>query len=186
MINAKTLAAAIAAAATLSSQPQQLVNPAQLLPQPTETCLKNCQIDDTGLALLKHFEGYSPFPYKDAVGVMTIGFGHAIQRGESIPAPLLGSAAETLLKSDARVSAKAINQQISVRLTTTQADALISFTFNLGGGALAKSTLRRRVNAGQHGKVPPEFLKWNHAGGKVLPGLSARRRAEAALYQAGN
>lgn len=71
---------------------------------------------------------------------------------------------------------------ISVPLTDGQFDALVSFTFNLGAGALQRSTLRRKVNRGEHQAVPAEFMKWVWAAGKRLPGLVRRRRAEAFAY----
>ena len=176
MINAKILAV-VAAAALVSPTVIHLSHPAH---QPT--CLHNCRIDDTGLALLKHFEGYYPYPYHDPVGIVTIGFGHVIQRGERLKAPLLGSQAVTLLESDANATAGHVNRLIDVPLYPGQADALISFAFNVGSGTLQRSSLRRAVNAQQNDKVPGEFMKWVRAGGHVLPGLVSRRRAEAALY----
>lgn len=149
---------------------------------PAKSCFHNCQIDDDGLSLLKRFEGYSPFPYPDVIGVSTIGFGHAIKRGERIRAPLLGPDAQTLLESDANAKAGAVNRMVEVPLHPGQANALISFTFNLGEGSLERSTLLKRVNSGRHAAVPAEFLKWDKAGGKVVRGLQIRRRAEADLY----
>ncbi len=64
-------------------------------------------------------------------------------------------------------------------------DALASFTFNLGAGALQRSTLRRKVNREEHDAVPREFRRWVWAGGRKLKGLVRRREAEAALYVAG-
>lgn len=180
MINAKILAA-VAAAALVSPTVIHLAQPAH----PPATCLHNCRIDDTGIALIKHFEGYYPYPYKDPVGIATIGFGHVIRKGEAIKPPLIGSEAVSLLESDANATARHINRLIDVPLLPGQADALISFTFNLGAGTLQKSTLRRVVNARQNDKVSSEFMKWDHAGGEILPGLVARRRAEAELYASG-
>ena len=71
---------------------------------------------------------------------------------------------------------------ISVPLTVGQFDALVSFTFNLGAGALQRSTLRRKVNLGEHESVPAELMKWVWAAGKRLPGLVRRRQAEGAAY----
>ena len=71
---------------------------------------------------------------------------------------------------------------IKIPLTDNQFAALVSFTFNLGGGALQRSTLRQKVNRKEHGEVPAEFMKWVRAGGRKLPGLIKRRAAEAALY----
>lgn len=59
--------------------------------------------------------------------------------------------------------------------------ALIDFTYNLGAGTLRASTLRRKVNAGDWAAVPAELRKWVRGGGRALPGLVARRDAEAAL-----
>jgi len=65
--------------------------------------------------------------------------------------------------------------------TPERVAALIDFTFNLGGGNLKASTLRRRVNTGDWEAVPTELRKWNKAGGRVLRGLTIRREAEIAL-----
>ncbi|MFM5394388.1 lysozyme [Aeromonas veronii] len=61
-------------------------------------------------------------------------------------------------------------------------DALVSFTFNLGAGALQRSTLRLKANRGEHESVPAELMKWAWAAGKKLPGLVRRRQAEGACY----
>ncbi len=71
---------------------------------------------------------------------------------------------------------------ISAPLSDGRFDALTSFTFNLGGGALQRSTLRRRVNREEHDDVPDEFRKWVWGGGHKLPGLIRRREAEAMTY----
>lgn len=71
---------------------------------------------------------------------------------------------------------------IKVPLTDGQFDALVSFTFNLGSGALQRSTLRRKVNREEHADVPREFLRWVWAGGKKLKGLIKRREAEIVRY----
>ena len=67
-------------------------------------------------------------------------------------------------------------------LTDGQFDALVSFSFNLGSGALQRSTLRRKVNREEHADVPPEFMRWVWAGGRTLKGLIRRRQAETILY----
>jgi lysozyme len=67
--------------------------------------------------------------------------------------------------------------------TEGQFDGLVSFAFNLGLGALEGSTLRKLHNAGQFAAAANQFLRWNKAGGRVLPGLTKRRAAEADLYR---
>ena len=71
---------------------------------------------------------------------------------------------------------------IRVPLADGRFDALGSFTFNLGAGALQRSTLRRRVNREEHDAVPPEFRRWVWAGGRKLKGLIRRREVEAEFY----
>ena len=71
---------------------------------------------------------------------------------------------------------------INVPLTDGQFDALASFTYNLGGGALQRSTLRRKINREEHADVPEQFMRWVWAGGRKLKGLVRRREAESDLY----
>ena len=67
-------------------------------------------------------------------------------------------------------------------LTDNQFAALVSFVFNLGAGALRRSTLRRKVNRQEHSEVPAELMKWIYVNGRKSPGLIKRRQAEAMLY----
>ena len=71
---------------------------------------------------------------------------------------------------------------LTVEVTQNQFDALVSFAFNLGPANLKSSTLLRKVNSGDVNGAADEFLKWNHAGGQVLAGLTARRNAEKTLF----
>ncbi len=66
--------------------------------------------------------------------------------------------------------------------TQAQFDALVSFAYNVGLGNLASSTLLKLHKAGDHAGAAAQFARWNKAAGKVLPGLTRRRGAEAALY----
>lgn len=90
--------------------------------------------------------------------------------------------AEALLKSDLTDAEYAVHSNVKVPLTDNQFSALVSFVFNLGAGSLKKSTLLRLLNAGDYRGAEAEFVKWNRAGGKVLPGLTKRREAEANLF----
>lgn len=148
-----------------------------------------CDLSDAGLSLIKKFEGYSPFPYKDSAGLWTIGYGHLIKPGEDIPSPLMGEAADNLLRSDAGFAVRGVNRDTSIGLLNTQFDALVSFTFNVGTGAYRSSTLRKRVNSGIHDDVPNQFMRWVYVtkGGKKqrVRGLARRREAEASLYSDG-
>lgn len=153
-------------------------------PQPASSvCLKTCDLSETGLGLIRTFEGYSPFVYKDSAGLDTIGYGHLIVKGEKFQQPLLPEQANELLKKDASVAIKGVNRHTNVKLKQNQFDALVSFVFNVGTGAYQKSTLLKRVNEEKHSLVPPQFLKWVYAGGKIIQGLVNRRQAEASLYE---
>lgn len=67
-------------------------------------------------------------------------------------------------------------------LTDGQFDALVSFTYNLGGGALQRSTLRRKINRAEHAEVSEQFMRWVWADGRKFKGLVRRRAVEAGLY----
>jgi lysozyme len=151
--------------------------------QPPAPCLKDCQLSTVAVGTIKHFEGYSPIIYKDAAGYDTIGFGHLIKPGEKIEEPLLGDAAERLLQQDIAPKAAAVNRYVRVPLFQGQFDGVLSWTYNLGEGALKSSTMLKKINAARHEEVPGQMRRWNRAGGKVLKGLERRREAEAALYQ---
>lgn len=76
-----------------------------------------------------------------------------------------------------------VRSLVTVPLNENQHGALTSFTFNLGAGNLKKSTLLKKLNAGDYAGAAAEFGKWNKAGGKVLAGLTKRRAAERKLFE---
>jgi lysozyme len=121
--------------------------------------------------------------YKDAAGYSTIGFGHLIRPGEQIPEPLLGEAAERLLRQDPAPKAAAVNAYVSVPLFQEQFDAVGSWTYNPGEGSLKSSTMLKKINATRHDEVPAQMKRWNKAEGQTLKGLERRREAEAAVYE---
>jgi lysozyme len=141
-------------------------------------------VPDAGIALVKRFEGLQLEPYRDAAGFWTVGYGHLMSRDRTAPRPqpVDGEHAEALLHEDLTRTAGAVLRLARVPLEDGQFAALVSFTFNLGSGALAASTLLRRVNDERHDEAAGEFGRWVHAGGRRLTGLVRRRRAEAELY----
>ena len=141
-------------------------------------------ITPAGLALIKQFEGFSPTVYICPAGYPTIGYGHVVKPDErqQFASGITNEQAETLLRQDVQTAERTVLRLITVPLTDGQFDALVSFTFNLGAGALQRSTLRRKVNRGDHAAVPGEFGKWVWAGGRKLEGLVRRREAERILY----
>jgi len=139
-------------------------------------------ITQEGLNLIKEFEGFEPTIYEDAAGYPTIGYGHLIRPGEKFPKRITKAQGEEILRQDVGVAERAVVRLINAPLSDGQFDALVSFTFNLGAGALQRSTLRRKVNREDHAHVPTEFMRWVWAGGRKLRGLIRRRSAEADLY----
>ena len=137
-----------------------------------------------GLNLIKRFEGFSPTIYTCPARYPTIGHGHLVRDRERdrFTGGISREEAEELLKRDVLWAERGVLRLISVPLTDGQFDALVSFTFNLGTGALQRSTLRRKVNREEHHEVPKEFVKWVWAKGRRLPGLIRRRNMEAEFY----
>ena len=151
-------------------------------------------LSDTGLRFIADFEGFRPNLYNDAAGHCTIGYGHLVHRGvcnggepEEFrrPAGITQVRALELLRADAADAARAVNRLVRVPLDQDQFDALVSFTFNVGEGALRDSTLLRELNAGRYDAVPAQLNRWTRAGGRILSGLVRRRAAEGALFSRG-
>lgn len=143
---------------------------------------KVMQISKAGLDLIKEFEGLYLKAYRCPAGVPTIGYGHTA--GVVMGQTITKQQADDYLRRDVRQFERAVARLVSVPLTQGQFDALVSFAFNLGEGALAQSTLLRLLNAGDYAGAAAQFDRWNKAGGRVLPGLVRRRAAERALFEA--
>ena len=139
-----------------------------------------------GLKLIERFEGLSLTPYKDCVGLYTIGVGHLIGDGRSLPdswnRTLTVDECYELLASDVKRFELGVARYITVKLTQNQFDALVSFAFNLGLGTLQRSSLRQKLNRGDQEGAIKIWLKYNMAGGKVIRGLDLRRKAEVKLF----
>lgn len=140
------------------------------------------QISKAGLDLIKQFEGLYLKAYRCPAGVPTIGYGHTA--GVAMGQTITQQQADDYLRRDVRQFERAVARLVTVPLTQGQFDALVSFAFNIGDGALAQSTLLRLLNAGDYAGAAAQFDRWNKAGGRVLPGLVRRRAAERALFEA--
>ncbi|MHC9213254.1 lysozyme [Serratia marcescens] len=143
------------------------------------------KISDDGMALIKRFEGLRLQAYQDSVGVWTIGYGgtqpvagRKVGAGMAIDA----ATAERLLVCGVAQFEQGVERLVAVTITQGQFDALVSFAYNLGLRALEKSTLLRRLNAGDRQGAADQFGRWVNAGGVRLDGLVARRAAERALF----
>ena len=142
------------------------------------------KVSDEGLNLIKRFEGFSKTVYICPAGYPTIGYGHVVldQEIQSFAEGMSEEQATDLLRQDVAIAEHAVVRHINVPLSDGQFDALVSFTFNLGSGALQRSTLRRKLNRLEYKLAANEFSRWVWAGGKRLKGLVRRRQAEAELF----
>lgn len=136
------------------------------------------------LAFLTAAEGMRNTAYQDSVGVWTIcaGTTTGVKPGQKATQAQCWD----MTTRDYRLAEKSVLRGIQVPLGPHQQTALTSFCYNVGANACEKSTLFRRVNAGECWNTYPEWLRWNKAtikGQKVaLPGLTNRRKAEADLF----
>jgi lysozyme len=143
-------------------------------------------VPDAAVSLVIATESYRARPYQDGGGVWTIGYGTTRIAGEPVSAdtPAVSEAeARALMSADLAGAARDVASQITVPLRECEAAALISWTYNLGVGNLARSTMRAMVNLRRHGAVEAEMGKWIYTAGKPSLGLLRRRWAEAAVFQ---
>jgi lysozyme len=139
---------------------------------------------DNCYKLISGFEGFKAAPYNDTSGNATNGYGHLIHLGpftHSDPTVNVQQAL-TQLHLDVQTAVDAVNRLVTVPLNQNQFDALVSFTYNEGGGRLRGSSLLKFLNAGDYGSVPAEMDKWVYSGGHAVAGLVERRKIEAALF----
>lgn len=133
-----------------------------------------------GRAAIKAREGEKLTAYQDSVNIWTIGTGHtsaagppAVKKGMKITA----AESDEILARDLAAVEVDVNA-VKVKLSQNQFDALVSLVFNIGGTAFKKSTLLKKLNAGDFAGAADQFLVWNKAGGKTLKGLTTRRQSE--------
>ncbi|EOR24978.1 lysozyme [Niallia nealsonii AAU1] len=141
------------------------------------------KLSNNGLALIKSFEGVRLTAYK-AVPTekhWTIGYGHY---GPDVKQnmKITQAQADAYLKSDVARFEKAVNNNVKVPINQNQFDALVSFTYNCGEGALQRSDLLKLLNQGKYKEAANQFDLWNKSGSKVLAGLVKRRAKEKELF----
>ncbi len=141
------------------------------------------KLSNNGLSLIKSFEGVRLTAYKavQTEKYWTIGYGHY---GPDVKQnmKITQAQADAYLKSDVARFEKAVNENVKVPLNQNQFDALVSFTYNCGEGALQRSTLLELLNQGKYEAAANQFDVWNKSSGKVLAGLVKRRAKEKELF----
>jgi lysozyme len=153
------------------------------------------QMSQTGKGLLAQWEGIEANVYKDSAGLPTIGVGHLLTRAELTSGKIIIREVSVkyangltqqdvieLLAQDLEVFEEIVNANVKVDLAQNQFDALVAFTFNVGGNAFKGSTLLKVLNEGRYADVPEQLRRWVFAGGKKVQGLANRREKEIQLW----
>lgn len=144
------------------------------------------KVNATTLEHVKTSEGLRLKAYPDPGSIdgnpVTIGYGST--RGVTKGMVITPAEADARLVADMTHAENTVSRLVKVPLNDNQFGALVSFVFNIGAGAFEKSTLLRLLNAGDYSSVPAQLARWNKNDGKVMAGLTKRRAAEAALWNA--
>ncbi len=130
-------------------------------------------------------EGNKLVAYRCSAGVLTIGVGHTSAAGPPVVTPgmrITMQESDEILSRDLEKFEAAVRKSVRVSLTQNQFDALVSLAFNIGKGAFGKSTLVKRLNAGDYKAAAEQFLVWNKVQGRPIKGLTTRRHSERAQF----
>jgi lysozyme len=145
-------------------------------------------VSERGIKLIKHHEGIRNRPYRCPAGLWTVGVGHLIGDGKSLPKSwdrlFTKEEIDGILKRDLRRFELGVRKMLpNVPLRQSEFDALVSFCFNLGLGCFQRSTIRQALLRGDKKTAMESLLKYCRAGGKILRGLQIRRLDEKALFE---
>jgi len=138
------------------------------------------QTSDNGKKLIKKFEGCSLKAYRCPAGKLTIGYGHT--NGVKPHQKMTIEEANKLFNEDIKQFENAVNALVKVKINQNQFDALVSFAFNLGTGALKQSTLLKLLNSGDYSGAAEQFRRWVYVGKYIVHGLVVRREEEKKLF----
>ena len=169
----------------LKNAESSYIPPKPIKPQPKP-------VSKIAVDLIKEFEGFKDYAYIDTDGTPVIGYG--LSRINGIPVQIgdriSPTQAEAALDAHIREIDRELQKAIEVELSDRQLSALTSISFNVGVDAIAKSTLVRKINAGDYAGAANEFLRWDKADmrGRLvqMPGLTRRRSAERDLFLSTN
>ena len=140
------------------------------------------------LDLIKRSEGLRLEPYLDIAGFWTVGYGHKLTGAELEAGGRTRAITEPdallYLIDDTDYAAHQVQRLVSVPLSQGQLDALTDFVYNLGQARLGGSTLLKILNQGNYRDAGQQLLRWDMASGEHIAGLTLRRQAELALWEA--
>jgi lysozyme len=145
-------------------------------------------VSKAAILLIKHYEGVRSRPYRCPAGLWTVGVGHLIGDGKSLPESwnrtFSQEEIDKILKSDLRRFELGLTKLLpNIPLKQNEFDALVSFCFNLGLGCFQRSTIRQALLRGNKEAAMESLVKYCRAGGKILRGLQTRRLDEKALFE---
>ena len=145
-------------------------------------------VSERGIKLIKHHEGVRNRPYRCPAGLWTVGVGHLIGDGKSLPKSwdrlFTKEEIDGILKRDLRRFELGVHKMLpNMFLRQHEFDALVSFCFNLGLGCFQRSTIRQALLRGDKKAAMESLLKYCRAGGRILRGLQIRRMDEKALFE---
>ena len=144
------------------------------------------KLSDNGFTLLGELEGIVLRPYKDSVGIPTIGIGSTYyEDGTKVKMTdkaITKERAIQLAKNVVKSFEEQVNKSILLPMTQNQFDAMVLLCYNIGKSGFARSSVVRNFNLGNIQKAADSFLLWNKAGGKVVQGLVNRRNKERSLF----
>ena len=144
------------------------------------------RVSDLAIQTIRHHEGVRLKPYQDAIGLWTVGVGHLIGDGKSLPDDwnhaFTSQEVDEILRKDLGRFEAGVERLCPDGLTQPRFDALVSISFNFGLGTLQRSSIRMKHNRGDFDGAADAFLLYNKAGGKILKGLVTRRQDGRALY----
>lgn len=138
-----------------------------------------------GILFIQNFEKLSLTRYLDEEDGWTIGWGHLIKKGESIPNTVTKDLADKIFVNDLSYTEEYIQDVVEIPLTFFQFDALVSLVYNIGTRAFRKSTLLKLLNKGRLDEAADEFPKWKYDSRKVVKGLYVRRMQERDIFKNG-
>lgn len=136
-------------------------------------------------------ENFEPHVYPCQAGHPTIGYGHRLLRSETFPRGITREEAKKILEKDMQIAERAVQRYTKVPLSQQQFDALVSFTYNVGGDNYRESTLRHLLNQGKYLDAADQFPRWNKVWNEKLKrhvvsnGLTNRRREERETFLSG-
>lgn len=144
------------------------------------------KLSDNGFTLLGELEGIVLRPYRDSVGIPTIGIGSTCyEDGTKVKMTdkaITKERAIQLAKNVVKSFEEQVNKSILLPMTQNQFDAMVLLCYNIGKSGFARSSVVRNFNLGNIQKAADSFLLWNKAGGKVVKGLVNRRNKERSLF----